>query len=169
MVRTQARDHVLLIAMNRPDKRNAIDQRMADELSAAFDAFDADPVFRVAVLTGTSRVFSAGTDMKEPRSPATPDGGEYGLVRRGRRKPVIAAVEGVAFGGGFELVLACDLVVASATAQFGLPEVNVAWSPHAGRSSAVCVPCPGRWPSGCSSPATPSVPTPPFDTACWMR
>ena len=124
MVRIEARDHVLLIAMNRPDKRNAIDQRMADELSAAFDTFDAEPVFRVAVLTGTSRVFSAGTDMKEPRSPATPNGGEYGLVRRERRKPVIAAVEGVAFGGGFELVLACDLVVASTTAQFGLHEVN---------------------------------------------
>ena len=102
MVRTEARDHVLLIAMNRPDKRNAIDQQMADELSAAFDTFDAEPVFRVAVLTGTSRIFSAGTDMKEPRSPATPDGGEYGLVRRERRKPVIAAVEGAAFGGGFD-------------------------------------------------------------------
>ena len=97
---------------------------MAEDLSATFDMFDAEPVFRVAVLTGTSRVFSAGTDMKEPRSPATPDGGEYGLVRRERRKPVIAAVEGVAFGGGFELVLACDLVVASTTAQFGLPEVK---------------------------------------------
>jgi enoyl-CoA hydratase len=123
-VRTEVRDHVLLIAMNRPDKRNAIDQQMADELSAAFDMFDAEPVFRVAVLTGTSQVFSAGTDLKEPRSPATPTGGEYGLVRRERRKPVIAAVEGVAFGGGFELVLACDLVVASATALFGLPEVK---------------------------------------------
>ena len=169
MVRTEARDHVLLIAMNRPDKRNAIDQQMAGELSAAFGTFDADPVFRVAVLTGTSRVFSAGTDMKEPRSPATPDGGEYGLVRRERRKPVIAAVEGVAFGGGFELVLACNLVVASSTASSACPRSNAAWSPHAGRSSAVRVPCPGRWPSGCSSPATPSVPTPPFDTACWMR
>ncbi len=95
MVRTETRDHVLLIAMNRPDKRNAIDQQMADELSAAFDTFDAEPVFRVAVLTGTSRVFSAGTDMKEPRSPATSNGGEYGLVRRELRKPVIAAVEGL--------------------------------------------------------------------------
>lgn len=61
--------------MNRPDKRNAIDQQMADELSAAFDMFDAEPVFRVAVLTGTSQLFSAGTDMKEPRSPATSNGG----------------------------------------------------------------------------------------------
>jgi enoyl-CoA hydratase len=123
-VRTEVRDHVLLIAMSRPEKRNAIDQQMADELSAAFDMFDAEPVFRAAVLTGTSQVFSAGTDMKEPRSPTTSNGGEYGLVRRERRKPVIAAVEGVAFGGGFELVLACDLVVASATALFGLPEVK---------------------------------------------
>src|SRR5206468_7275152 len=67
---------------------------------------------------------SAGTDLHEPRSPATERGGEYGIIRRVRTKPVIAAVEGVAYGGGFEIVLACDLVVASTTARFGLPEIK---------------------------------------------
>jgi enoyl-CoA hydratase/carnithine racemase len=69
-------------------------------------------------------VFSAGTDLSVGASPRTERGGEYGIIRRERAKPLIAAVEGPALGGGFEIVLACDLVVASTTASFGLPEVK---------------------------------------------
>lgn len=116
-------DGVLLIEMNRPRQRNALSRELADELSAAFDELDDDPALRVGILAGAGPVFCAGTDLNEPVSPATPSGGEYGLVRRRRTTPVIAAVEGPALGGGFELVLSCDLVVAGADASFGLPEV----------------------------------------------
>ena len=123
LLRLERADGVLLIEMNRPDRRNALDRALADELSAAFDELDDDPSLRVGILAGAGPVFSAGTDLHEPASPATDRGGEYGLVRRRRSTPVIAAVEGPALGGGFELVLACDLVVAGADASFGLPEV----------------------------------------------
>ena len=76
------------------------------------------------VLTGTPSVFSAGTDLRSGSHLVTERGGEYGLIRRHRTKPVVAAVEGPAYGGGFEIVLSCDLVVAGRTATFGLPEVK---------------------------------------------
>ncbi|WP_043643344.1 enoyl-CoA hydratase-related protein [Nocardioides alkalitolerans] len=120
---TEARDGVLLLTMHRPARRNAVDRALADALSAAFDDFEADPALRVAVLTGDDVCFSAGTDLAAGASPAT-EGGEYGFVRRQRTKPLVAAVEGYALGGGFEMVLACDLVVAARDATFGLPEVK---------------------------------------------
>ncbi|MBC7549960.1 MAG: enoyl-CoA hydratase/isomerase family protein [Cellulomonas sp.] len=123
LVRLERADGVLLIEMDRPRQRNALSRELADELSAAFDELDDDPTLRVGILSGAGPVFCAGTDLHEPVSPATPRGGEYGLVRRRRTTPVIAAVEGPALGGGFELVLSCDLVVASTASSFGLPEV----------------------------------------------
>jgi enoyl-CoA hydratase/carnithine racemase len=122
-VETSRRGPVLLIELRREEKRNAIDRATAEALSAALDELEDDPDLRAGVLAGTARVFSAGTDLTQRSSPATVRGGEYGLVRRRRRRPLVAAVEGPALGGGFELVLACDLVVASETATFGLPEV----------------------------------------------
>jgi len=123
LVRLERTDGVLVIEMNRPGRRNALDRRLTDELSAAFDELDDDPTLSVGILAAAGPVFCAGTDLHEEASPATDRGGEYGLVRRRRRRPLIAAVEGPALGGGFELVLACDLVVAGAQASFGLPEV----------------------------------------------
>jgi enoyl-CoA hydratase/carnithine racemase len=123
-VERERRGPVLVVRMLREEKRNAVDRALADEIDAALNDLDDDPDLRVGVLTGTANVFSAGTDLHEPRSPATERGGEYGIIRRSRTKPVIAAVEGIAYGGGFEIVLACDLVVASTTARFGLPEIK---------------------------------------------
>ncbi|MEU0936697.1 enoyl-CoA hydratase-related protein [Embleya sp. NPDC005971] len=123
-VTTERRGRVLVVAIDREAKRNAIDQRVADGIEAALDLLEDDPELWVGVLTGTSTVFSAGTDLAAGLSPKGERGGEYGVIRRQRTKPLIAAVEGFALGGGFEIVLACDLVVASAAARFGLPEVK---------------------------------------------
>ncbi len=113
---------VLVARMNREAKRNAADAALAAGIDAALNRLEDDPALRVGILTGTQTVFSAGTDMYDPGEKSTARGGEYGVVRRVRRKPLIAAVEGHAVGGGFEIVLSCDLVVASSTARFGLPE-----------------------------------------------
>ncbi|MBS44306.1 MAG: enoyl-CoA hydratase [Nocardioides sp.] len=120
---TERRDDVLVLTLDRPERRNALDRALTDALSAALDELDDDPSLHAGVLAANGPVFCAGTDLHETASPATDRGGEYGLVRRRRTTPLVAAVEGAALGGGFELVLACDLVVAGADARFGLPEV----------------------------------------------
>ena len=131
-VTTERHDRILLIRLEREEKRNAIDREMADGIDEALNSLEDDADLWVGVLTGTAAVFSAGTDMRQSRSPATERGGEYGVIRRDRHKPLIAAVEGFALGGGFEIVLACDLVVASSTARFGLPEVQRGLVPTCG-------------------------------------
>ena len=123
--RAGADSHVLVISMDRQAKRNAIDRAMADALDDALNQLDDDQSLWAGVLTGTSSVFSAGSDLTAGGDYSTERGGEYGIIRRQRRKPLIAAVEGKALGGGMEIVLACDLVVAGAGAQFGLPEVSI--------------------------------------------
>jgi enoyl-CoA hydratase/carnithine racemase len=125
LVSTRREGRVLLVAMERVAKRNAIDRAMADALDAALNEFDDDPELWAGVLTGTPDVFSAGSDLTAGGDYVTERGGEYGIIRRKRRKPLIAAVEGPALGGGLEIVLACDLVVASSAATFGLPEVRI--------------------------------------------
>jgi len=133
-VETEVRGRVLVVTMQREAKRNAIDQELADGIGAALDRLDDDPELWVGVLTGTLTVFSAGSDLASSRngSAATDRGGEYGVIRRDRVKPLIAAVEGPALGGGFEIVLACDLVVAARDASFGLPEVKRGLVPTCG-------------------------------------
>ena len=133
-VETEARGRVLVVTIRREEKRNAIDQEIADGISAALDHLDDEPELWVGVLTGTATVFSAGSDLASSRggSAATDRGGEYGVIRRDRTKPLIAAVEGPALGGGFEIVLACDLVVAARDASFGLPEVKRGLVPTCG-------------------------------------
>jgi enoyl-CoA hydratase/carnithine racemase len=113
---------VLVVTLDRPEKRNAFDAALTASLSEAFDLFEDDPGLRVAILTATGTVFSAGSDLLTGPGELTARGGEYGLIRRLPLKPVIAAVQGPALGGGFELVLACDLVVAARDAFFALPE-----------------------------------------------
>ncbi len=122
---TSVRDgSTLVITLDRPEKRNAIDHDMAMALDRELGVLATDDELRCGVLCATGSVFSAGTDLFDPRDKTTPDGGEYGLLRRRRDKPLIAAVEGAALGGGFEILLACDLVVASVHATFGLPETR---------------------------------------------
>jgi enoyl-CoA hydratase len=123
-VTAEARGRVLVVVIDRPHKRNAIDADIAAGIDAALNRLDDDPELWVGVLTGTDSLFSAGTDLRNGAGAGTERGGEYGLIRRRRIKPLIAAVEGVAFGGGFEIALACDVIVASTTARFALPETR---------------------------------------------
>lgn len=116
---------VLVISMQRASKRNAINRAVADALDDALNELDDDESLWAGVLTGTPDVFSAGSDLTALGDYVTERGGEYGIIRRARRKPLIAAVEGPALGGGLEIALACDLIVAAMTARFGLPEVRI--------------------------------------------
>lgn len=131
-VRVETRGPVLLVTLNRPEKRNAVDEAMTLALDAAFDRLDDDPDLRVAVLAAEGPVFCAGTDLRAGAGPHTPRGGMYGVIKRRRSKPLVAAVQGPALGGGFELVLAADLVVATTTAWFALPETTRGRVPAAG-------------------------------------
>lgn len=117
--------HVLVITMVRESKRNAMNRELADALDDALNELDDDPDLRVGVLTGGPTYFSAGSDLTAGGDYDTDRGGEYGIIRRVRRKPLIAAVEGYALGGGMEIVLACDMVVAASNSRFGLPEVGI--------------------------------------------
>jgi len=130
-VRSEVIGRVLVVRLEREHKRNAIDETMATGIGDALDHLDDDPELWAGVLTGTPNVFSAGTDMRAGVH-RTDRGGQYGVIQRVRTKPLIAAVEGPALGGGMEVVLACDLVVAATTAVFGLPEVQRSLVPICG-------------------------------------
>jgi len=118
---------VLIITIDRPTVRNAVDAAVARGLAAAVDQLDAEPALFVGILTGAGGTFCSGFDLKaflRGESAQIPGRGFGGLVERLPRKPLIAAVEGWALAGGCELALACDLVVAAEDASFGLPEVK---------------------------------------------
>lgn len=126
--RAEIQNQVLILTINRPEVRNALNPAAHNELARHFDAFEADPSLRVAIITGEGdRAFCAGSDIRESVDTALkPDSGFAGLSRRFERtKPVIAAVNGMALGGGLEIVLACDLAVAVDHSRFGLPEPRV--------------------------------------------
>ncbi|UGQ11113.1 enoyl-CoA hydratase-related protein [Yinghuangia sp. ASG 101] len=123
-VRVATRGPVLLVTLDRPAKRNAVNAEMTLALDAAFDRLDGDPALRVGVLAAEGPYFCAGTDLRTGAGPHTARGGMYGVIRRRRHKPLVAAVAGPALGGGFELVLVADLVVASRDAWFALPETT---------------------------------------------
>jgi len=136
-VRTESQDSILVVTIDRPERRNAVDAATAAALSSAFRTFDGDPSLSVAILTGGGETFCAGADLKalaegEPR-PVRPEGdGPMGPTRMRLGKPVIAAIEGHAVAGGLELALWCDLRVASEEAilgvfcrRFGVPLVDL--------------------------------------------
>ena len=118
-----------VIKINRPEARNAVNGDVAEGIEDAIDQIEADDGVWVGIITGEPPVFCAGADLKEINAGnagrlATARGGFAGMVQRERTKPMIAAVDGPALAGGTEIVLSCDLVVASTTATFGIPEVK---------------------------------------------
>jgi enoyl-CoA hydratase len=126
-VLTERRDNVLLITLNRPDARNAVNLALAEGVAAALDELDAADDLSVGILTGAGKAFCAGMDLKAfvtGERPWVGDRGFAGIVQRASRKPLIAAVEGFAVAGGLEIALACDLIVASREAKLGVPEVK---------------------------------------------
>ncbi len=134
-VLTERRDAVLVITLNRPAAKNAVNQALAEGVAAALDELDGDDGLRVGVLTGAGGSFCAGMDLKAflaGEVPVIEGRGLAGITERPPRKPVVAAVEGWALAGGFEIMLACDLVVASRAARFGVPEVKRALVAGAG-------------------------------------
>jgi enoyl-CoA hydratase len=126
-VLSERRERVLLITINRPEQRNAVNAAVAAGIAAALDELDADPDLSVGVLTGAGKGFCAGMDLKAfvaGERPHTEERGFAGIVQRPADKPLIAAVEGFAVAGGLEVALACDLIVASRGARLGVPEVK---------------------------------------------
>src|SRR5579864_8188848 len=129
IVEFETEGHVGIITINRPDARNAVNGEVARGIEEAIDKIEGDDSLWLGILTGVPPVFSAGADLKEINAGRAGDlqtqrGGFAGITRRDRSKPIIAAVDGPALAGGTEITLACDLIVASTTARFGIPEVK---------------------------------------------
>jgi enoyl-CoA hydratase len=126
-VEVSADGDALVVTINRPEARNAVNLAVAEGIAAAMDRLDGDDALRVGVLTGAGGTFCAGMDLKAfvtGERPFVEGRGFAGIVRRPPAKPLIAAVEGWAVAGGFEIALACDLIVAARDARFGIPEVK---------------------------------------------
>lgn len=135
---TTREEPIATVQINRPAVRNALNDEVMDELVKALTALDDDDAIRCIVLTGDERAFAAGADIKETFVTATPISmlkqdltSKWEAIRR-IRTPIIAAVSGYALGGGCELAMVCDIIVASETAQFGQPEINLGIIPGAG-------------------------------------
>ncbi len=128
MIEYEERDRVAVLTLNRPEARNAVNGEVAQGMEAAIDRLEESDEVWLGILTHNGPVFSAGADLKvvgtDPGQMMTAKGGFAGLVLRERTKPIIAAVDGPALAGGCEIALACDLIVASSEARFGLPEVK---------------------------------------------
>ena len=134
----EAHEAVTLIRLNRPDALNALSGQLMDELTAALDIAEADAGVRAIVITGSDRAFAAGADIKEMASKSYADVFSEDFITRNWervtrcRKPVIAAVAGFALGGGCELAMMCDFIIAADNARFGQPEINLGVIPGAG-------------------------------------
>jgi enoyl-CoA hydratase/carnithine racemase len=126
-VLTERRDGVLVITLNRPEARNAVNLALAEGVAAALDELDSDDELRAGIITGAGGFFCAGMDLKAfvaGERPWVEGRGFAGIVERPAQKPLIAAIEGFAVAGGLEVALACDLIVAARGARLGIPEVK---------------------------------------------
>ncbi|OLO26061.1 hypothetical protein PZ61_0235675 [Streptomyces sp. MNU77] len=124
VLRTRTDGRVLTVTLDRPERRNALNRELRAALADTLKEFEADPELRVMVLTGAGTAFCSGADLRELADGRRDRRGDASFFRAARTKPVIAAVNGPAVGGGFELVLACDLAVASERARFALTEAQ---------------------------------------------
>jgi enoyl-CoA hydratase len=137
-IKTETRGAVLLITLNRPQALNALNAQLLDELGAALDLADEDKGVRCIVLTGSEKAFAAGADIKEmqPKTYADTFGEDFFTKKWERitrcRKPMIAAVAGFALGGGCELAMVCDFILAGDNAKFGQPEIKLGVMPGLG-------------------------------------
>jgi enoyl-CoA hydratase len=138
-VRLETDGHVAVLTLDRPAKLNALTSEMTAQLRRGVDTVNEDAGIRAVVVTGTGRAFCAGSDIAGLDDYATPwqfgSRRDYGDIMRELRKPVIAAVNGYAFGGGLELALACDIRLAADTASFAAPEVKLGWIGGSGQSA----------------------------------
>ncbi len=126
-VLTDVEDGVLVITLNRPEAKNAVNKALAEGVAAALERLDSDDDLRVGIITGAGGTFCSGMDLKgflKGESPVVEGRGFAGLTMRPPEKPLIAAVEGYALAGGMEVALSCDLIVANQDAKFGIPEVK---------------------------------------------
>lgn len=126
-VLTHRENGILIVTINRPTARNAANKAVADGIAAAVDQLDGDADLRVGILTGAGGTFCSGMDLKAfvtGERPVVEGRGFCGIVQRPPVKPLIAAVEGYALAGGFELAIACDLIVAASNSKFGIPETK---------------------------------------------
>jgi enoyl-CoA hydratase len=126
-VLTEVRDGILIVTLNRPEAKNAATAELARLVAEAMDLLDADPTLRVGIITGAGGTFCSGMDLKgflRGETPSIPGRGFAGLTQSPPKKPLIAAVDGYALAGGFETMLACDLIVANKDAKFGIPEAK---------------------------------------------
>ncbi len=126
-VLTEVRGNVLIVTLNRPEAKNAANKALAEGVAAAMDRLDSDGDLRVGIITGAGGTFCSGMDLKgflAGETPQIPGKGFAGLTEAPPAKPLIAAVDGYALAGGFEIALACDLIVANKDSKFGIPEVK---------------------------------------------
>lgn len=126
-VLTEVRGNVLIVTLNRPEAKNAANKALAEGVAAAMERLDSDNDLRVGIITGAGGTFCSGMDLKgflAGETPQVPGKGFAGLTEAPPAKPLIAAVDGYALAGGFEIALACDLIVANKDSKFGIPEVK---------------------------------------------
>ena len=134
-VEIEVRDHTMIVTLNRPEAKNAVNGALAEGVAAAMDELDRNDQLRVGIITGAGGTFCSGMDLKafvKGETPTVEGKGFGGLTERPPQKPLIAAVEGYALAGGFEIAITCDLIVAANNAKFGIPEAKLALVAGAG-------------------------------------